>query len=85
MIKIGDNPEKTKGINKFIGQDGEGYRWKIIALHKSRKEAIILAMNTGTKIRWGKIYHITEDNPKEYPQVKSLVLRVPNSPDWEII
>ena len=85
MIKIGTNPENVKGINKFIGKDNEGYRGKIIALHKNKKEVIILAMNSGTKVKWGKLYHVVETNPKEYPVVKSLVMEIPNYSDWEII
>ena len=87
MIDIGDNPEKKEGINKFIAPCGEGQRGKIIAIHKSKKEAVILAMNDSLKgdVQWGHFYHIREEKKDTYPVVIKEVYFVDNNKEWGII
>ena len=90
-IKIGDNPEQVPGVNKFIAECGEGHRGKVIALHKSKKKAIILAMNTSIEGRdeggvlWGELYLVAETDPDNYPEVVERVTAVPFSEDWQIV
>lgn len=52
MIKIGDNPEGVKGINKFLC-GSEGLRGVIIATHPSKKKAIIKSLDDSI-IRYSK-------------------------------
>lgn len=85
MIKIGENPEKTKGINKFIGTDGEGHRGIIIARKSNKKEAIILAETSGTTVEWGNLYLIKEHEADHYPVVVKRVMRIPNESGWKIL
>ena len=86
MIKIGDNPEGSKGVNKFIAPCGEGQRGVVIAMKKGKKEAIILAKNSSTTrdVLWGRTYLVKEDNPKRYPIVVSESY-VPDTPEWKIL
>jgi len=90
-IKIGDNPEQAPSVNKFIAACGEGHRGKVIALHKSKKKAIILAMNTSIEGRaeggvlWGELYLVAETDPDNYPEVVERVTAVPFSEDWQIV
>ena len=88
-IEIGQNPEGVKGINKFIARSGEGHRGKIIALHESKKRAIVLSMNTSFEkkggVVWGKLYLVEEENPDEYPKVVEGVSSVPNSEEWTVV
>lgn len=85
MIEIGENPEKIKGINKFIGQDGDGYRGKLIAIHKDKKRAIILAENSGSKVDWGNFYLVAEKKAHEWPIVIAKISCVPNEEGWKVV
>jgi hypothetical protein len=90
-IEVGDCPEGLPNINKFIAICGEGHRGKVIALHKSKKKAIILAMNNSIAekdeggVLWGEMYLVEETNPDEYPKVVERVTEVPFSEDWQIV
>lgn len=87
MIKIGENPQGTVGINKFIGIEGEGLREKIIAMHKSKKKAIVLCMNTGIldPAKWGALYLINENTESSYPVVVKCVMEIPDEKGWSIV
>lgn len=88
-IKVGENPEGIKGINKFIAKNGEGHRGKIVALSKDKMEAIILSMNTSCNrkdgVVWGHLYLIREDNPEEFPKVIEGVNSIPNTDEWKML
>lgn len=86
MIEIGENPENTKGINKFIAKSGDGQRGKIIAMHKNKKEAIILAMNSSCKgdVKWGHFYHVEEKQDGNYPVVVKEVHFV-DAENWSMV
>jgi len=88
-IEIGENPEGFKGINKFIAQNGEGHRGKVVAIKTDKSEAIILAMNTSLVeeggVKWGKLYLVKEVSIDQYPQVIKTVNGVPNTEEWEIL
>ena len=90
MIKIGDCPERTKGVNKFIAKPpcNEGLRGVIIALHKSKKEAIILAKNStldNKTVKWGSLYLVREPNSTSYPIVIKQVSVIPNKKEWTVL
>ena len=89
MIEIGENPEGLRNINKFIdSKTHEGLRGKILAIHKSRKKAIILAMNQtldNMSVQWGKMYLIEEINPDKYPMTKTIVSEIPKNAEWKIV
>jgi len=87
MIKIGLNPENAEGINKFIAKSGDGQRGKIIAIHKNKKEAVILAMNSSTKgdVLFGHFYNIKEEDEGNYPVVIKEVYFIDNVKGWMII
>jgi hypothetical protein len=86
MIRLGENPEGYKGVNKFLSPEGEGVRGVIIALHVDRKQAIVLALNStfDGSIEWGKLYLVKEKNPDEYPRVIRQVDSVPNVKSWKV-
>lgn len=44
MIKIGDNPQGTSDLNKFLC-GVEGLRGKLVAIHKSQRKGIIISCN----------------------------------------
>lgn len=89
VIKVEENPEGFRGINKFIAKNGEGHRGKIIAIHSNKKEAIVLAMNSSCKkhdgVVWGKLYLIREDSSEEWPRVVKGANSIPNTKNWEIL
>jgi hypothetical protein len=88
MIEIGENPEKTPNINKFIAKSGDGMRGRVIAIRKStRKSAIVLALNTSIAkdVMWGKFYLVREVTEGEYPVVFRQVRQIPDKPDWEVV
>ena len=89
MIKIRENPEKNKGINKFIdSKTHEGLRGKILAIHISGKKAIILATNQtcdNKSVLWGKLYLIEEFDPNKYPITKAKVDEIPNNKQWRMV
>ena len=90
-IEVGDCPEGLPNINKFIAISGEGHRGKIIAIHKNKKKAIVLAMNDSFAnkddggVLWGEMYLVKEIDPDEYPEVVKRVIKVPSSEDWQIV
>ncbi len=85
-IKVGDNPQNLKGINKFLSGN-EGLRGRLIAIHKNEKEAIILCLNNSFNgsVEWGKLYLIKETNPKNYPEMIKKVSSIPTTEDWLIL
>ena len=88
MITIGDNPQKLKGINKFITKtEHEGLRGKILAIHISGTKAIILCMNTSFDgdCKWGNLYLIKEKDADSYPDLVKRVKEIPSTKQWKII
>jgi hypothetical protein len=80
MIKVGENPQKIKGTNKFISIKGEGNRGVILALSEKHDQAIILATNSSFdgSVKWGHMYLIIESDPTEYPNLVKEVKFIPN-------
>lgn len=74
-IKIGENPEGAKGINKYIETDGDGWRGVIIALNKDHTEAIIKGDSRGGLLL------VREDDPKNYPIAIRTVKKIPKGFD----
>ena len=69
-IEVGDNPQHDNNYNKFIDtKTGEGMRGRIIASNDEQDEAVVLAMTQSIEdgVKWGKLYHIAEDDPDQYP------------------
>lgn len=87
VIKIGASPENDGLYNKFIAPCGDGQRGRIVALHKNKEEAIILALNSNVKndVCVGSLYLIKEYNSEHYPIVVKKVNCVPNFEEWEIV
>ncbi len=87
-IGIGENPQGTPNINKFIDKGGEGLRGTLVARTKNGKRGIILAQNSAFAkggASWGKLYEVVEKSPKEYPVVKKEVKKIPDTKEWEIL
>jgi len=80
-IAIGDNPEGDKIHNKFIDpKNGDGHRGVIIAVNKKRTEAILEAKTTsmtGGRVKEGKLFHVKEKNPEQYPEIIKEVKEIP--------
>ncbi len=86
MIKIGENPEHNPKLNKFIAKSTDGQRGVILALHKNKKQAIILALNCSVAgdVKWGKLYLVKETKPGAYPTVAEEVYNIPDKGGWTI-
>jgi len=85
-IRVGENPEGIRGLNKFITTDGEGHRGVILAISRNSKEAIVLALNgsrTGS-VKWGELYLLREQDDKSYPKVVKKVDCIPPDGNWKI-
>ncbi len=80
-INIGDNPEGDELHNKFIDpKSGDGHRGLIVAWNKKRTEAIIEAKTTsatGGQVKAGKLFHVKEKKPDQYPEVVKEVKSIP--------
>lgn len=86
-IAVGENPEGLPGVNKFIAKSGDGQRGRILALHRDRTKAIVLAMNNSRKkdVQWGRFYLVREQDSAQYPRVVRRVTAIPDSDEWEIV
>lgn len=64
MIELGDNPQGTTDLNKFMcGM--EGLRGKLVAIHKSKRKAIIISCNDS-------VGAFTEEEKKRLQEDKGL-------------
>ena len=86
-INVGDNPQKTPKLNKFIAKSGDGLRGKLLARTINGKRGIILAQNSSFAgdVKWGKLYEVVEKKPTEYPVVKQEVKKIPDTKNWEML
>ncbi len=86
MIKIGESPEDSKKLNKFIAKSGDGMRGLVLAQTKNLKQAIILALNSSVKndVKWGKLYLVKEKDKENYPEVVKQVEKIPFTTNWSI-
>ncbi|MCP6727124.1 MAG: hypothetical protein KJI69_03810 [Patescibacteria group bacterium] len=86
-INVGDNPEGKANINKFIAKKGEGLRGTLVARTTNGKRGIILAKNStfAGDVKWGRLYEVVEKSPKQYPEVKREVKKIPDTKDWKLI
>ncbi len=86
-INVGDNPQHTPKLNKFIAKSGDGLRGKLLARTTNGKRGIILAQNSSFDgdVKWGKLYEVVERKPTEYPVVKKEVMKIPDTKDWELL
>lgn len=71
-IKIGDNPQGLKWVNKYIETNGDGWRGVIKAFNKDHTEAIIIGDS-----RPSKLILVKEYNPEQYPFVVRIVEKIP--------
>lgn len=88
MIIIGETPEKNIFHNKFIAPQGEGLRGRIIAMHKSKKQAIIVCTTSAFNddIKYGDkclVMEVTKDNWPLFVKKINGLPHTDNPNNWE--
>lgn len=81
VIKIGDDPQGRKDLNKYLEENSDGscdgWRGTVLAFNKDHTEAIIDGSS-----REGLLL-VKEINPNEYPRFVKVVKEIPTG--WELV
>ena len=72
MINIGDDPQGREGLNKYIEENGDGWRGTIVAFNKDHTEAVMRGDSRPTTL-----ILVREYDPACYPKFAEEVKALP--------